>query len=274
MGEEESQSTQAFIRSQGSSGVDINNLEDLPKGIRNKKKSMREDLKNPIINFVIFIPDDKNTKLQDAPHVEAQHTTPDGKEYFTVYLNYLYEAFNTNKFLLCQESLKLFAVKSNVATSTNLFTSDVPIDLNKLYQFLYHVVQNKSKNKTTRRQLAMDFEEGSGANRPTGYSGYRPRGLNEDWNFGHNGSSTPFRWLNLEQLNQTLLKLSMQNQIAIKQLVEMQISQKEAFTSMAEAAKKRAYDSDFTAIPVFNRRDKSKFHKWFRKIEYTCTYSK
>ena len=61
--------------------------------------------------------------------------------------------------------------------------------------------------------------------------------------------------------------------MAINQLIETQTSQKEAFTTMAEAKEKRAYDLDFTSIPVFNGKNKAKFHEWFRRIQYTCAYS-
>ena len=74
----------------------------------------------------------------------------------------------------------------------------------------------------------------------------RPYNLGE--HPGKEGSltSTPVGSLSLDQFNQTLLALSAQNQTAINQLIEMQIGQKEAFTTMAEAEEKRAYDLDFT----------------------------
>ena len=78
---------------------------------------------------------------------------------------------------------------------------------------------------------------------------------------------------NLEQLNQTLLAISAQNQTAINHPIETQISQKEAFTSMATAKKKRGYDLDFASIPTFDQKDKTKFHEWFRCIQQTGTYS-
>ena len=64
----------------------------------------------------------------------------------------------------------------------------------------------------------------------------------------------------MDQLNQTLLALSAENQTAINQLIKTQTSQKEAFTTIAEAKEKRAYDLDFISIPVFNGRNKAKFH--------------
>ena len=42
---------------------------------------------------------------------------------------------------------------------------------------------------------------------------------------------------------------------------------------MAEAEEKRAYDLDFTSIPVFNGKNKAKFHEWFKRIQYICAYS-
>ena len=51
------------------------------------------------------------------------------------------------------------------------------------------------------------------------------------------------------------------------------MSQKEAFTTMAEAEEKRGYDLDFASIPIFDGRDKTKFHEWFRHTQYTCAYS-
>ena len=81
----------------------------------------------------------------------------------------------------------------------------------------------------------------------------------------------PVRSPSLDLLNETLLALSVQNQAAINQLIETQTSQKEAFTTMAEAGEKRAYNLDFTSIPVFNGKIKATFYKWFRRIQYTCT---
>ena len=109
--------------------------------------------------------------------------------------------------------------------------------------------------------------------RPTGTHNSRPTGLNDNQNFSHSSLSTPFGSPNLDQLNQTLLALSTQNQTVINQLVETQICQKEAFTTMAEAEEKRGYDLDFTSIPIFDRRDKTKFHEWCRCTQYTCAYS-
>ena len=109
-------------------------------------------------------------------------------------------------------------------------------------------------------------------NGPTGFHNFRPTGLNNNQNFSPSSLSTPFGSPNLEQLNQTLLALSMQNQTAINQLVKTQMSQKEAFITMTEAEEKRGYDLDFASIPIFNGRDKTKVHEWFRCTQYTCTY--
>ena len=40
---------------------------------------------------------EKNTILCNAPHIESSVKTPQGKECYTVYINYLKEAFNTNE---------------------------------------------------------------------------------------------------------------------------------------------------------------------------------
>ena len=67
------------------------------------------------MNFVTYIPDGKNTKLQNTPHVEAQQATPAGKEYFTVFINYLQEVFDTS---CAKKTLELFAVKDNTINQT------------------------------------------------------------------------------------------------------------------------------------------------------------
>ena len=63
-----------------------------------------------MVNFVIYIPNGRNTKLQDAPHTESPIKALKGKGCYTVYIKYLQEAFNTHKFLLCKETLELFVV--------------------------------------------------------------------------------------------------------------------------------------------------------------------
>ena len=62
--------------------------------------------------------------------------------------------------------------------------------------------------------------------------------LNANQNFGPSRSNTPVGSPHLDQLKQTLLVLSVQNQMAINQLIETQTSQKEAFTIMVEAEEK------------------------------------
>ena len=43
---------------------------------------------------------------------------------------------------------------------------------------------------------------------------------------------------------------------------------------IAKAAGKRGYNLDFASIPIFDGRNKSHFHDWFRHTKYTCAYSK
>ena len=50
---EHSEQNQAFIRSQGSTGVDLNNIGDPPSGVRNRKKMGTESSKSSTVNFVI-----------------------------------------------------------------------------------------------------------------------------------------------------------------------------------------------------------------------------
>ena len=106
---------------------------------------------------MIYIPDGKNTKLQDAPHANSATKTLKGKDCYSVYINYLQEAFNTNEFLLCKETLELFAVVKGLALETNLFASNEEMDLDRLHDFLSEVVSRKQAN--TARQAPMDFEE-------------------------------------------------------------------------------------------------------------------
>ena len=105
------------------------------------------------------------------------------------------------------------------------------------------------------------------------YQHNRYPGPNDNQNFSLSRSSPPVGSPSLDQLNQTLLALSAQNQTAINNLIKMQTNQKEAFMTMAEAVEKITYDLDFTSIPVFDSKNKLKFHEWFRRIQYTCTYS-
>ena len=74
-----------------------------------------------------------------------------------MYINYLWEAFNTNKFLLCKETLELFTVVKGLTLETNLFASNEEMDLDRLHDFLSEVVSRKQAN--TARQAPMDFEE-------------------------------------------------------------------------------------------------------------------
>ena len=121
------------------------------------------------------------------------------------------------------------------------------------------------------RPYGFDIYPQPGNGKPNGPTGFnRPTEPNEYWNFGPNGSSTPFRSPNLEELKQTLLALTTQSKTAINQLVKTQMSQNEAFTTVAEAEEKRGYDLDFASIPIFNGKDKMKFQEWFRHTQYTC----
>ena len=76
-----------------------------------------------------------------------------------VYIKYLRDAFDTNKSLLCKETLKMFAVVKGLAMPTNLFASDKPMDLDRQHQFLSETVQNKQQLNEPRRQLSVDFKE-------------------------------------------------------------------------------------------------------------------
>ena len=67
------------------------------------------------------------------------------------------EAFDTNKFLLCKETLELYAVVNGLAMETNLFTSIKPIDLDQLHDILADIV--KKKHAKPQRQTPMDFED-------------------------------------------------------------------------------------------------------------------
>ena len=61
-----------------------------------------------------------------------------------VYINYLKEVFNTNKFLLCKETLELYTVVNGLAMETNLLMSIKAIDLEQLHDFLMEVVRKKT----------------------------------------------------------------------------------------------------------------------------------
>ena len=105
---------QAFTRSQGSTEVDLNNIGCPPTGVRKKNKSGMDNLKSSSVNFIIYIQDGENTTLWDAPHIESTKKTPEGKDCYTVYINYLKGAYDTNEFLLCKETLKLYAVTISI----------------------------------------------------------------------------------------------------------------------------------------------------------------
>ena len=98
------------------------------------KKSNTEISKNTV-NFTLYIPDGRNTILCNAPHMESSVKTPQGKECYTVYINYLKEAFNAKKFLLCKERLELYTVVNRLAMETNLFMNIEPVDLDQLPDF-------------------------------------------------------------------------------------------------------------------------------------------
>ena len=83
---EQTELNQAFTRSQGYTGVDLNNIEDPPTGVRDKKKSDTESLKSSV-NFTIYIPDGRNTILHDTPHIDSTIKTPQGKDCYTIYIN-------------------------------------------------------------------------------------------------------------------------------------------------------------------------------------------
>ena len=119
---------QAVTRSQGPSDIDLNNIGDPPSGVRNRKKTNTDGSKTSTVNFVIYIPDGRNTKLQDAPHTDSATKTPKGKDCYTVYINYLQQAFNTNEFLLFKETLELFTVIKGLILETSLFASNEEIE--------------------------------------------------------------------------------------------------------------------------------------------------
>ena len=73
---EQNEATQAFIRSHGASDVDLNNISDPPTGVTSRKKPDTDGSKTSTVNFVIYIPNGRNRKLQDAPHTESTIKTP------------------------------------------------------------------------------------------------------------------------------------------------------------------------------------------------------
>ena len=117
---EQNKATQAFTRSQGAADVDLNNIGDSLTEVRSRKNTETDESKASTVNFVIYIPNGRNTKLQDAPHTESAVKSPKGKDCYTVYINYLQEAFDTNEFLLCKEILELFAVIKGLTLETSV----------------------------------------------------------------------------------------------------------------------------------------------------------
>ena len=69
--------------------------------------------------------------------------TPQGKDCYTFYINYLQDAYDASEFLLCKETLKIFTVVKGLALETDLFASNEPIDLDRLHKFLSEVVSRK-----------------------------------------------------------------------------------------------------------------------------------
>ena len=67
--------------------------------------------------------------LCNGPQIESSVKTPQGKECYIVYINYLIKAYDKNDFLLCKETLELYAVVNGLVMETNLFTSIEPMDL-------------------------------------------------------------------------------------------------------------------------------------------------
>ena len=133
---EQNMVNQTVTRSQGPSDIDLNNIGDPPSGVRSRRKIDTDGSKISTVNFVIYIPDRRNTKLQDAPHTESTTKTPKGKDCYTVYINYLQEAFDTNEFLLWKETLELFAIIKALTLEVNLFASNEEIYLDRLHKFL------------------------------------------------------------------------------------------------------------------------------------------
>ena len=107
---EQNKASQAFTISQTITDIDLNNVSDPPTGVRSQSKPDSDGSKTSTVNFVIYIPNSKNTKPQDAPHTNSMTKMPKGKDCYSVYINYLHEAFITNEFLLCKETLELFTV--------------------------------------------------------------------------------------------------------------------------------------------------------------------
>ena len=156
---DQNEASQAFTRLQGITDIDLNNVGDPPTGVRSQSKPDSGGSRISTVNFVIYISDSKSTKPQYAPHTNSMTKMPKGKDCYSVYINYLQEAFNTNEFLLCKETLELFTVVKELTLETNLFASNKEMDLDRLHNFLSKVVSRKQAN--TARQALMDFKERS-----------------------------------------------------------------------------------------------------------------
>ena len=114
------------------------------------KKTDAEGLKSSPVNFVIYIPGRKNTTFCNAPHVNSTMKTPQGKDHYTVYINYLKDAFDTN----VVQTLETYAVVNGLALETDLFASD---ELNKLHDFFAEVMSKKQTKP--QRQSPMDLKD-------------------------------------------------------------------------------------------------------------------
>ena len=97
------------------------------------------------------------TQTPRCTSADSATKTPKGKDCYSVYINYLWEAFNTNNFLRCKETLELFAFVKGLTLETNLFASNEEMDLDRFHDFLSEVVSRKQAN--TARQAPMDFKE-------------------------------------------------------------------------------------------------------------------
>ena len=71
---EQNEANQAFTRSQGTADIDLNNIGD-PPTTHHLKKNDTDVSKSYTVNFVIYIPDGRNTKLKDTPHMVNNKNT-------------------------------------------------------------------------------------------------------------------------------------------------------------------------------------------------------
>ena len=60
---EQNKATQVFTRSQGTADIDLNNIGDPPTRVRSQAKPDSDGSKTSRVNFIIYIPDGRNTKL-------------------------------------------------------------------------------------------------------------------------------------------------------------------------------------------------------------------